>query len=120
MYGNATQQGDLVRVDTSYNTTEHDGAKTAGNSSILVRPLGEGEESYFISQVGASTTRKDDKIIKWETFGEKSADIVQKVEDSDFIVPSEWNCPAEEKCPAYPQVVTLSTNEILRGGEIKL
>ncbi len=94
--GNATKQGDLIRLDISFNQT-HDSTQVVGNSSELVQPLS-GEEGLFLSIVGASESKKDGKTFAHSSMSEKYSEYVQKVDDSDFVVPKEWNCPPESEC----------------------
>ena len=83
-----------------------------GNSSELVQPLG-AEEGLILSLVGASATTKGGKPFASGSVSEKYVDYVQKVQDSDFVIPKEWNCPAESECQPTNEKVDLS-NSLLK------
>jgi hypothetical protein len=89
-------QGNAIHFNKNLTFPSGDKILSTMSSNLFVqKPGGVVPLTYVATQ---TITDAGGSVSDWSTTNEWYENFVFKVEDADFIVPKEWNCPPETEC----------------------
>ncbi|KAL0485256.1 hypothetical protein AKO1_011658 [Acrasis kona] len=103
--GSSSKVGDLIKIENEFDVVDDD-ERMVGNNTKIVKPLGHSNDAIFISLEGGHVKSKKDVLLYKHWYTYKYLNVKQQVQDSDFILPKEWNCPKESECRILLQPFT--------------